>query len=460
MINILLQLYIFTGLGLYLSRIFSQNIANINWQKIFGESFFIGVFLVVLVNNTIQLFALHVPQNGLWYLALTLATISFVYYFWQIKDRIIKEFKFYFKFNWLYFFFFIIAFLHLYYIVEQNQNMPLTSWDAWNGWIAKAKIWYFHGINEVLLNRTEWLLSDDSFTNITAHYPDGLPLLYVFNSGFFEWDEIALNAIYPAMFIGLCVAFYGNIKILINEKYALAAVLIFITIPFVNVHISLAGYADIWVAAFLVLSVFNLQHFLTNPKIKTFSLVIIMVVAMLMFKLISWVWVLILILVLALCLINSVKRRWMYIIIAVSTALWFLIGGLDFNTPFGQIAITPELIKIPALGSYKLTFMNTTSAWIEALFVSKNWNLLWYSIPFLVFVYFRLKEKEAVALPVIYLMFSTVFLFVLFYMTYNSVFANDFTSSNRVILHIVPVYIYFAFQLFYQYQKQKIFNSK
>ncbi|MCB1604796.1 MAG: hypothetical protein KDI59_09120, partial [Xanthomonadales bacterium] len=56
------------------------------------------------------------------------------------------------------------------------------------------------------------------------------------------------------------------------------------------------------------------------------------------------------------------------------------------------------------------------------------------------------------------LVLSTIFLFVLFYMTQASVFANDFTSSNRVILQILPIYIYFIAIIISEYSKQ--LNSK
>ncbi|MFK8011578.1 MAG: hypothetical protein AB8B80_06020, partial [Marinicellaceae bacterium] len=79
--------------------------------------------------------------------------------------------------------------------------MPLIGWDAWNGWVAKAKIWYYHGLNEPLINRFVWLQSDSALTNPIVHYPDGLSLLYLFQSGFWGWNETQLNAVYPAMLI-------------------------------------------------------------------------------------------------------------------------------------------------------------------------------------------------------------------------------------------------------------------
>ena len=174
-----------------------------------------------------------------------------------------------------------------------------------------------------------------------------------------------------------------------------------------------------------------------------------------MFKLESWIWLSIFIVVLLLCLMNETRRKWIYLILFSVSVIWYLFGGFSLDLPFGKVILSPNLIKIPALGTYTLSFVDTTSAWIEALFFSKNWNLLWYSIPFVLFLYYKTENKELIVLPALYLLFTVFFIYVLFYMTYASIFANDFTSSNRIVLHIVPIYIYFVIQVTYQFQTER-----
>jgi len=448
---------LYMGCGLLFHHAIRQDVRAFNWQKLIGESFFIGVFFIVVMNNTIQFFGFVIAQSILFNIIAVLAIGSIIYYLYQWKLGGLPKFKLdlVLPFNKYLTLVSIIIFLHLYYIIEQNQSLPLTPWDAWNGWIAKAKIWYYHGLVEVLVDRANWLLSEESFTNPTAHYPDALPLLYVFNAGFYGWNETALNAIYPAMFIALLLAFYGNIKLFSNSNHALMAVFILSSIPFVNVHVTLAGYADIWIAALLAISLFNAQHFLSQPSVSRFIIVLIFISLTVMFKLESWIWLSIFIVVLLLCLMNESKRKWIYLILFSLSVIWYLFGGFSLDFPFGEVILSPNLIKIPALGTYSLSFADTTSAWIEALFFSKNWNLLWYSIPFVLFLYFKTKNKELIVLPALYLLFTVFFIYVLFYMTYASIFANDFTSSNRIVLHIVPLYIYFVIQVSYQFQTQR-----
>jgi hypothetical protein len=471
MINVFFLFGLYCGFGSLFYRFLIKRDENNNWQRATGESFFMGVFVLVLINNTLQYFAIPIAQTWLFNIVLiiTIITILFGSYrllktdsgsmlfstgtsVGQLKSNLLKMLMS----NKYHFLLSVVILVHLYYIISQNQSLPLTPWDSWYGWIAKAKIWFYHGLDELLVNRPQWLLADSKFTNSTAHYPDALPLLYVFNSGFFGWDETALNGIYPAMFVALLLAFYGHIKLLINKNYALLAVVILSTIPFINTHVILAGYADIWVAAYLVLCVFNIQHFLNKPRAKDLLLTTVFMISMLMFKLESWVWLSIFILVMALTLVNKRKRHWAYLALLLALVVWYVLHGFGFNTTFGQVEISPHMIKIPAFGVYELAFVNTTSAWIEALFYSNNWNLLWYSIPFVVWLYWKNSNKDLILFPALFLVFTLFFLYILFYMTYASIFANDFTSSNRIVLHIVPLYVYFSTQLVYIHRQQKL----
>lgn len=458
MLNIVILLPLFIGVGLPFYILLSTEKSN--WQKLLGDSFFIGVFIVVVVLNIFQLMAinLNIPMTFTVFSIFAMISLLIVIFLNRKSISISSRTGFQFKISSHIFYlsFFIIIVLHLYHIIMQNTSMPLIGWDAWNGWVAKAKIWHYHGISEPLINRFVWLQSDSVLTNPIVHYPDGLSLLYLFESGYWGWNETELNAIYPAMFIALIFSFFGNIKILTDSRiYPWVAVLMLVTIPMVNIHLVLAGYADIWIAAFLVLSIFNAQMFLDKPHIKSFLSVAIFSIAMVLFKLESWVWLAIFVSAFFLSVLSTNKRKLLYVIFVSVCFIWWLNDGLSINLPMGELIIKPNLIQIPALGSYSLTFLNTTTSLLEALFFSKSWGLLWYLIPVVIFLTIRIKNKNTLVLPGLFLIFTVLFLFVLFYMTYASVFANDFTSSNRIVMHIVPLFIYLLVQVVNQYRLQK-----
>ena len=459
-IFILMVLYIGIGLPIYLSL----SIEKSNWQKVIGNSFFIGVFIVIVFLNLVQLFDINIniPMTFFVFSIFSVISLLFTVYVYRQKIKLpsIKNPNSVIQENVYYILATLIVLIHLYHIFSQNTSMPLISWDAWNGWVARAKIWYYHGVSEPIINRFVWLQSESVLTNPIAHYPDGLSLLYLFNSGFLGWNETQLNGIYPAMFISLLLSFYGSIKLLTQSKmYAWMAMIMLVTIPIINIHLVLAGYADIWVAAFLILSVFNVQFFLNKPHLKSFISALIFAIGMVLFKLESWVWLFILTSAFLLSVISQKKRLILYLLFISVCILWLINDGISLSFPFGELIITPELIQIPALGSYELTFLNTTDSLLEALYYSKSWGLLWYFIPLLLILPVFIKDKNLLVLPSLFLVFTALFLFVLFYMTYASNFVNDFTSSNRILMHIVPLYIYLLIQVFNQCQIQRKKNS-
>jgi len=456
MITVLTLLFFYMTLGIPFAALLSSN--NDNRFKIVGESFFWGVFLVISLLNIMQYFSLSLSLKTFYYSMLVYACCALlVFLYLQIKNnKILLNASIFQNFTPLYLLALALISLQLYSIILQNQALPLSAWDGWYGWIAKAKIWFYHGINEPLVARTQWLITESKFTSPIFQYPDGLSLIYVFNAHYFGWNETLLNGIYPASLIAFLLAYYGNIKQLLNStKSACLAVVLLITIPFINTHIIIAGYADIWVAFYLALCLLNIQHFLNRPSLKKLIQSIIFMSALPMFKLESWVWLLLVVFSFVLTLLSKHRRRMMLLLMGFVFIVWYMLDGFEYHFSFGELVFKPNLIKVPALGTFVLSFVNTSSAWLEALFYSNNWNLLWYSLPFVIFASIKMKSHKALVLPSLYLTFTVLFIFVLFYMTYASIFANDFTSSNRVVLHIVPVYIYFIILLVHEYSTPK-----
>jgi hypothetical protein len=454
MINVVLLYLLYFGIGWIPYSKLSQNKFTNNPAKALGESFLIGILFVIFAVNLVQFININIKPYHL-IIGMSLISLSSLLLFLKSQTYKSPDFSnlkivpYWQLLAWLF------VFVHLYFIIIQNELLPLTPWDAWVGWIAKAKIWVFHGLNESLVNKGDWLLNDANFTNPTAHYPDGLPLLYYVNSGLFGWNESALNGIYPALFISILLSMYGNIKSNTNQALAWLAVILMVSIPFINVHVTLAGYADIWVAGYLFVVLITANNFLDTKSIQTLILLVVYSLGLVMFKLESWIWLIGVYSILLFALMTTKSRVIGSIVFLISFIIWWFIDGFGFQTPLGEVFIQPNLIKVPLMGTYELNFTNTSKAWLESLFLSYNWRLLWFSLPFIIFYSFKIKNKSRIILPATFLFYSCLFLFILFYMTGASVWANDFTSSNRIVLHIVPIYIYYIVSVIYQWQKQQ-----
>jgi hypothetical protein len=76
---------------------------------------------------------------------------------------------------------------------------------------------------------------------------------------------------------------------------------------------------------------------------------------------------------------------------------------------------------------------------LQALFLLSNWSLLWYLAPAIVLLHGRaLRGAPGLQALAWLLAFAFLFLFFLFFFTDASALAQNYTSANRLVLHLVP----------------------
>jgi hypothetical protein len=139
----------------------------------------------------------------------------------------------------------------------------------------------------------------------------------------------------------------------------------------------------------------------------------------------------------AIVVLDLVPRRWR----------WHAVLGLGVTAMLcvfvaneaGSIHLTWSQIEIPSLGTFALAWHGVGGAMAESLFTLPNWHLLWYVLPvLLVLRRRRFREDRAACLVGLMLLIDFALLFVLFFFTTASAWAQDFTSANRLILQLVP----------------------
>lgn len=451
---ILFNLILFTGLGLLLFKLVDRKDKAIVF---FSESFFAGVVIAIIVMNLAQFFSITQPQKYSAYLLLFLSVFGWIYYLFKEKSNInLNSIKDFVSFEWYQWFVLIVLLFHFVLIVIHNQALPITPWDAWVSWIAKAKTWFYYGINEPLVSRADWIVSEQKLTSQVFHYPDGLPLLYVMNSVFFGWNENQLAALYPAMFISLLFLFGGYVyKFTENKKITYFSLLLLGTLPFVNMHVLLAGYADIWVAIYLFLVVVLVHEFINNKSNSDRGLgfILFYCLGLVLFKLESWIWLMIILMTMSFCLLGFRNKIYLLASLLLLFILWFAVGGFAFDTSYGIIELSPNALHLPSLGRYRFEFVNTSAALAESLFLSSNWHLLFYLLIVCLGLIYNLPNKNKLMVTGTFLSFATLFIIGLFYFTLASVWANDFTSSNRIVLQIILVIVFFITLVLNQFFK-------
>ncbi len=141
--------------------------------------------------------------------------------------------------------------------------------------------------------------------------------------------------------------------------------------------------------------------------------------------------------------LSLLPRRWRWmtvgaIVLMLGASLLF--GGLVLPVfGLGWVHMNWGSVVVPALGKMDLQWHPVGVEMLSGLFTLPNWHLLWYLLPLVLVLRWRgfLVDQTARWLGILLLCCAT-FLFILFFFTEASAWAENYTSSNRLIMHLVP----------------------
>lgn len=327
---------------------------------------------------------------------------------------------------------------------------PLYPWDAWATWAVKARVWAELGSLAPFGDAAAWM-ENRAYPLAAWHYPGTVPLIQVWLAlGAGSWDETLVNLAWPAGLAALGLAFYGQARAWgLAPLPALAGTWLLLSLPLLNVHAVLAGYADLWLAACHGLAAMALLLWLRDGDRRQGGLALLCLLALPLLKLEGTVWLLTFVPPLLVAGLGP-RRAALAGVAAVAVFLaWYGLGGFVLEPAWpGRIEVTPERLVLPYLGVFNLGYREVGWAFIHNLYLLENWHLLWYLAPLLLAVTVRRWLADRVLLAGAVLLFSgALMLFVLFFYTDASQWAAQFTSLNRVLLHTVPALVFYLLVL-------------
>lgn len=330
-------------------------------------------------------------------------------------------------------------------LVLQAVALPTLAWDAWNVWIGKAKAWYFAGALQPIVSFDAWIAAapGEALNTIAWNYPDALSRHALWlTSAAGTWSEGSIHLAWPLAWAALGLACFGYLGSAgCRTSLALAATTGLLTLPMLTAHAALAGYADLWLAAVLMLAALHAARALQQRHARNIAAALLFAALLPAIKTEGGVWLGCLIGA-ALLTVLPARVRWLGL--GSGLALWLLAlpwGGLRVPVPgLGLARLGWAEIEMPRYGTLPLTLRPVLDEFAQAMFVLPNWSLLWYLAPLLIALRWRalLATRERVALG-LFLALGYAFLFVLFFLTDAAAWAENFTSLNRVLLHIVPI---------------------
>lgn len=335
-------------------------------------------------------------------------------------------------------------------LAQEIWLRPLYPWDAWTTWAVRPRVW---------AELREWIpfvapelwLADPTGSAYTIEawtYPWTVPLLALWPTlALGAWNETAANLPWLGAALALGFGFYGQARWWgASPLIALIFTWLLLSLPLLDTHIALAGYADFWLATVFGLAVIAFWQWARTGDRGQGILALLLALACPLLKLEGAVWLLLFIP----ALLAVWLRGWPLRIVATAVAIlgigWWGAGGVAFTLPgLGAVRLTPALIQVPLLGTFNLGYRGSWDPVLNNFFILANWHLFWYLalIGAGLAVVRRPVERWQRA-QLIFIITSLAALFVLFFMTDAQRWAEYYTSINRVFLEFIPALLFWA----------------
>jgi hypothetical protein len=257
------------------------------------------------------------------------------------------------------------------------------------------------------------------------------------------------------LFVALAMgsALYGQLRLSgASVPLATLACYTLLNLPFIGVHVALAGYADIWVAATFGCAVFALHEWGKTRHWAYAVLALVLAFMCIQLKIPGLIMGGVVVVVFLSSIIKLKKVSWLILTgLALLFAVITLTIGIDVNVPgVGRIAVSSDGIILPYIGRYDLQYHNIHKAMGNTLFLMLNWNMLWYAFFLLGGLWLVRNQRQGTSayvpsLELRALLLTLLFIGFVYYFTNRYRYVQDFTQINRALIYSIPVMVFYLF---------------
>ena len=308
---------------------------------------------------------------------------------------------------------------------------PLYPWDAWIQWATKARVWYELGTIVPFARINEWLAANGAaWFDASPEYPPTMPLLQVWSCLLLgRWDDALMNGAWWQIAVALTLAVYGGLRSLgIATLAALVGAFLVASLPLANVHVALAGYADLPLAAWYTAAAFAFLRWNQHRNWRDAALIVFLLVACTQIKNPGYFWALTLAPALVAVLLPRHGVRVAFAGFAAAIILMVVLAQFRLSVFNYQLKLDFE----PAWGELA-----------QSYFLLGNWHLLWFGVLAAGALAWRQLLSPALAPVTLVVGAGLLFLFFVFAFTNASAFIADQTTVNRATLHLAPLMVVF-----------------
>ena len=319
---------------------------------------------------------------------------------------------------------------------------PLFPWDATMHWATKSRVWFDQAALVPFVENDLWLemRGNGVFTDHHPAYPITTPLLQVWmTSALGRWDDSLMNLPWLLCLAALGTVFYGQARASgAGPIIAIVFTYLLLTMPLINTHVALAGYADIFLGACYATALMAFHNWSVRRQSWQAALAIFFGLSCTLIKNEGFFWLLTLVPALVVVLIP-----WRKALMLLIVALTILVGVLMLLPPDANIAGH-------SLNQLKFQYRPKALGSIASLFwVHDSWHLFAYLLIPAFFLGFMMPGSNRSA----YLGISTalacslLLFLILFTFTGYAGGAVRFTAVGRISLQIVPGLMFLAMLL-------------
>ena len=196
----------------------------------------------------------------------------------------------------LWWMFVVLVALHLLFAGLEIIWRPLFPWDAWTQWATKARVWYETLRMTPFADSATWF-GGATYTDAIPGYPANLPLQQVWACiTLGRWDDSLMNVPSLCLAGSLALAFYGQLRL--ADRGALLSIVgayAVVSLPLLDTHVALAGYADFPLAVYFGLSAIALWRWTVTRERAQLVIAVVLAIACPFTKYPGWAWICVLV---------------------------------------------------------------------------------------------------------------------------------------------------------------------
>jgi hypothetical protein len=309
---------------------------------------------------------------------------------------------------------------------------PLRAYDAWAQWATKARVWFEQGRVVRFVTAGTWLASGDPLLYYDSNpgHPPVIPLLQAWTAMFLgAWNESRINAPWVAIGIALPLAFYAQARNAgASAPLAMIATWLLMSLPILDIHIGLAGCADLFMGAAYGMAAMAMWRWSVTREWPMAALALVVAIAMIPIKVEGVLW-----------LATLVPG----IVIALHRRAGFVLAGTTILAFLAYLAFGPR--SLPMMGyTLRTRPADVLGPLAEHVFAFDNWHLSGYAVIAIVAWRWRILLSPRIAPMTLTMAAAFGLVVVVFFFTSAAVGVENETLVNRFLLHLAPALAFYT----------------